>query len=107
MILEANADGGRYKFLFLLYGDDTHSPRAIDWIRKQSHPLVITSLTEFELRSAFRFATFRNLLPTRIAADYWQHFNEDCEAGRVTVYRANLARALSIATRLSVRYTAD
>jgi hypothetical protein len=45
-------------------------------------------------------------VPTRIAAEHWQHFIEDCEAGCITVHRANLARILSIATRLSVRYTA-
>ena len=92
-------------FLYSLYGDDTHSPKAIAWIRKQTQPITITALTEFELSNAFRFAAFRSLLPTRLVANYWQHFIEDREAGRIKVYQANLAKIILIATRLSEQHT--
>jgi hypothetical protein len=46
-------------FLFSVYANDTHTSRAIRWLRSQDAPLVLTALNEFELGNALRFAEFR------------------------------------------------
>ena len=92
-------------FLFSLYGDDAHSPAAIAWVKKQKHSIAITSLTEFELANAFRFARFRNVISEEDANLYWQHFLKDQAAGLVSLQRANLANIIETARKLSEQFT--
>jgi predicted nucleic acid-binding protein len=92
-------------FLFALFGNDAHSPRALDWIQNNPRPLSISELTEFELANAFRFAECCQRLPPGQAAKYWAFYEADRGAGRIRVEVCNLADILLEANRLSSIHT--
>jgi predicted nucleic acid-binding protein len=92
-------------FLFSLYGNDVHTPNALAWIRSQSRAISLSSLNQFELANAFRFAECRGVIETGAAARYWADFEADIAAGRLVVETCNLARVLSEAMRLSASYS--
>lgn len=92
-------------FLFSLYGNDAHTPRAIAWMRSQRTPLVITSLNEYELGNALRFAEFRKVISLGEAALFWAEFESDRASGRLRVQICNLADVVQEAKRLSAMHT--
>ena len=92
-------------FLFSLYGNDTHTAKALALVRRRRDPLTLTVLNEYELGNALRFAEFRRLLPPGKAAEYLADFAADIAAGILVVSVCNLAAVLTEATRLSARYT--
>ncbi len=71
---------------------DTHSTRAIAWIRKQSQPLLSRSSTKYELANALRFAEYRGALRPGNAATCWADFEADVTVGRVTTAPACMWR---------------
>jgi len=46
-------------FLFSLYGNDENTPRALAWVKTRRTALTLSTLHEFELANALRFAEFR------------------------------------------------
>ena len=46
-------------FLFALYGNDAHTPRAVKWTKARRSPVTVTVLNEYELANALRFAECR------------------------------------------------
>lgn len=92
-------------FLFSLYGNDVHTPRAIAWMKSQSDALTITSLGEYELGNALRFAEFREGIAPGEAALFWTHFEADRAAGRLQIRVCNLADVVDEAKRLSATHT--
>jgi predicted nucleic acid-binding protein len=91
--------------LFSLYANDAHSSRLVTWLTSQRRPLVVTSLNEFELSNALRFAECRGAIATGEAAAFWADFQDDQTAGRVVRHVCNLAAVLDEAMRLSAAYT--
>jgi predicted nucleic acid-binding protein len=92
-------------FLFSLYANDAHSPRALAWLKGQSSPLTVTPLNEFELGNALRFAEYRGVVTAGSAAILWSQFEADRSAGRLVVIAPNLAAVIDEAKRLSAAYT--
>lgn len=92
-------------FLFSLYGNDANTPRAVAWMKKCKTPLTITSLGEFELGNALRFAEYRKAIAPGEAALFWAQYEADKAAGRVRLQVCNLADILEEAKRLSVTHT--
>jgi predicted nucleic acid-binding protein len=92
-------------FLFALYGSDLHTARALAYIRKQTQPLTISILNEFELENALRFAGWRKLFPAVQIARFLAAFEMDRKSGRLIVIPCNLAAVLTKARRLSTAYT--
>jgi predicted nucleic acid-binding protein len=92
-------------FLFAIYGNDTHSARAIAWIRKQTSPISLSILNEYELMNALRFAEYRGALRPGTAATCWADFEADLAAGRLTTAPCNLATVVAEAKRLSASHT--
>ena len=88
-------------FLFSLYGNDAHTPRAVKWMRTLQTPLTLTSLNEYELGNALRFAEFREGIAPREAALFSTQFEADRAAGRLTIAVCNLANVIDEAKRLS------
>lgn len=91
--------------LFSLYAHDVHSSRIIAWLTSQRRPLVVTSLNEFELSNALRFAEWRGAIATGQAAAFWAQFQADQAAGRIVRHTCNLAAVLDEAMRLSAAHT--
>lgn len=91
--------------LFSLYANDVHSSRLIAWLTSQQRPLVVTSLNEFELSNALRFAEWRGAIQSGQAASSWAQFEEDRAAGRIVRYTCNLASVLDESLRLSAAHT--
>jgi hypothetical protein len=77
----------------------------IAWLTSQQRPLVVTSLNEFELSNALRFAERRGAIPAGQAAPAWAQFEEDRAAGRIVRHTCNLAAVLDEALRLSAAHT--
>ena len=92
-------------FLFSLYGNDAHTARAVAWMKSQRAALVITSLNEYELTNALRFAEFRNAIAVGDAAMFLAEFEADRASGRLQVQICNLADVVHEAKRLSAIHT--
>lgn len=92
-------------FLFSLYGNDSHTPFAVSWIRTNKEILRISSLNHFELMNALRFSEFRKLIPRGDAKRLSSLFEIDLQAGRLVETTCNLAEILAEATRLSTAHT--
>jgi predicted nucleic acid-binding protein len=92
-------------FLFSLYGNDVHSPKALAWTKAQHVPVTITSFGEYELANALRFAEFRKGILLGEAALFWADFEADLSVGRIRLEMCNLAEVVDGAKRLSAQYT--
>ena len=92
-------------FLFSLYGNDVHSPRAVAWMRSQRSALSLTALCECELGNALRFAEFREEIAPGEAALFWAQFEADRAGGRLRIQVCNLADVVDEAKRLSATHT--
>jgi predicted nucleic acid-binding protein len=92
-------------FLLSLYGNDAHTPRAVAWMKSQRVALTLSSLSEFELGNALRFAEFRKGIAPGEAALFWAQFEADRASGRLRIQVCNLADVLDEAKRLSATHT--
>ena len=92
-------------FLFSLYGNDAHTPRALAWLKSQRNALTLTSLSEFELANALRFAEFRKGIAQGDAGLFWAQFEADRASGRLQIQVCNLADVVDEAKRLSATHT--
>jgi len=88
-------------FLFSLYGNDVHSPKAVAWVAQNTRALFLNSLTHFEFGNALRFSEFRKIIPVGSAALYWAGFEAATAQGRLIVATSNLADVVDEAKRLS------
>jgi predicted nucleic acid-binding protein len=92
-------------FLFSLYGNDAHTPRAVAWIKAQRSVMTITALSEYELGNALRFSEFRKGIAPGEAALFWAQFEADRACGRLQLKVCNLANVVDEAKRLSATHT--
>ncbi len=92
-------------FLFSLYGNDVFTPKALKWMKMQRSPLTLTSLNEFELGNALRFAEFRKAIAPGEAATFWAQFESDRTEGRIQIHVCNLAKVVDEAKRISSTHT--
>jgi len=92
-------------FLFSIYGNDVHTPRAAKWLRARQSAVVITVLNEFELANALRFAECRGAIGRGEAALSWAQFESDRAAGRLAAQICNLGELVDEAKRLSATHT--
>lgn len=92
-------------FLFSLYGNDVHTPRAVAWLQTQKNALTLSALGEYELANALRFAEFRKVIAPGEAALFWAEFEIDRSSGRLQIQVCNLADVLEEAKRLSAIHT--
>jgi predicted nucleic acid-binding protein len=92
-------------FLFSLYGNDTHTPRAVAWMKSQQRPLTLSVLNQFELANALRFAEFRKGIAPGKAALFWAEFEDDSSSGRLQIQVCNLTEVIDEAKRLSATHT--
>lgn len=92
-------------FLFSLYGNDVHSPQALDWVKSERFPITISIFGDFELANALRFAEYRKAIPQGAAALYWADFQADHKEGRIQISICNLAEVVDEAKELSATYT--
>jgi predicted nucleic acid-binding protein len=92
-------------FLFSLYGNDAHTHRAVTWIKAQRSALTLTSLGEFELGNALRFAEFRKAMAPGEASLFWAQFEADQASERIQIRVCNLADVVDEAKRLSAMHT--
>lgn len=92
-------------FLFSLYGNDAHTPRALAWVKSRRTPITVTALGEYELANALRFAEFRKFISQGEAALWWAQFEADRSAGRLILSVCNIADVIREANRLSATHT--
>ncbi len=92
-------------FLFSLYGNDAHTPRAVAWVKAQRSALTLTVMGEYELANALRFSEFRKGIAPGEAALFWAQFEADRASGRLLIQVCNLADVVDEAKRLSATYT--
>jgi len=92
-------------FLFSLYGDDCHSGRAKKWIQDSRSAILISVITDFELRNAIRFSECRRFVPSGKAAFYLAIYENALSEGRVLIEPCDLAEIMVVAGHLSARHT--
>jgi len=92
-------------FLFALYGHDAHTLKALALLKKTKAPLLLSSLNEFELGNALRFAAWRSMLPEASIAARLEALEEDRNAGRLRMSELPLSDVVQEANRLSQSYT--
>lgn len=88
-------------FLFSLYGNDAHSPKAVAWASRNKRALYLNSLTHFEFGNALRFSEFRRAITVGASARYWAGFEAAIAQGRLIVATSNLADVVDEARRIS------
>lgn len=88
-------------FLFSLYGNDAHSPKAVEWARQSTTVIHLNALTHFEFGNALRFSEFRKVIPAGVSAQYWSGFEAAIAQGRLIVATSNLADVVDEAKRIS------
>jgi len=93
-------------FLFSLYCNDAHSPRALAWIVQCTSAIILSPLTQYEFGNALRFAEFRGLLTPGAAAQALALFEAALAQKRLIVENCNLADVVDEAKRLSAIHTA-
>ena len=96
---------GDTSFLFSLYANDVHSPRAVGWLATATDPITLSPYNPYELGNALRFAEFRKAIRPGEAAMYWSQFEAALRKGRLANKICNLADVLDEATRLSATHT--
>jgi predicted nucleic acid-binding protein len=94
-------------FLFAVYGNDAHTPLAVNWLRETGQKVCISKLADFELCNALRFAEFSGRLDSGVAARFLAQYESDLAAGRLRLEICNLADSVREAKRLSGMYTAE
>lgn len=92
-------------FLFSLYGNDVHTPRAIKWANRRRAPVTVSVFNEYELGNALRLAEFRKALAAGESALFLAQFEADRSGGRVLTRICNLADVVGEAQRLSATHT--
>ncbi|MBP7141207.1 MAG: type II toxin-antitoxin system VapC family toxin [Opitutaceae bacterium] len=92
-------------FLFSLYRKDAHTSTAMAFLARAAGPLILSSLNEYELGNALRFAEFRGLLPQGGAALRLEAFAEDRVAGRWHPSGITPEEILAEANAISDRHT--
>lgn len=92
-------------FLFSLYGNDAHTESALERLRRLAQPVLLSTLNEFELGNALRFAECRKLLPSGFSAKALAALDEDLRAGRCRRAEMPLEEILTEAFALSRRHT--
>ena len=92
-------------FLFSLYGNDIHSPKAVAWAARNTRAIFLNSLNHFEFGNAVRFSEFRKVIPEGFAAQYLAGFEAAIAQGRLIVAISNLAEVVDEAKRLSSIHT--
>lgn len=92
-------------FLFSLYGNDIQTPRAVAWMKSKKSALTLSSLAEYELANALRFAEFRGAIAPGEAALFWSQFETDKASGRIQIHLCNLADVIEQAKQLSASHT--
>ncbi|PAZ01178.1 MAG: hypothetical protein CAK90_01555 [Spartobacteria bacterium AMD-G4] len=92
-------------FLFSLYGNDGNTPCAVAWMQTCRTALTLSTLNEYELGNALRFAEFRKGIGHGEAALFWAQFEADRASGRLKVQVCNLADVLDEAKRLPSTYS--
>jgi len=88
-----------------LYGNDSHSAKALSCAQKLSQPLSLSILNEFELDNALRLASWRKVFPPTEIDQFQADFDADRKIGRVVIVPCNLADVLSRARKLSAAHT--
>jgi len=94
-------------FLFAVYGNDAHTPVALNWLRETGQRVRLSELADFELCNALRFAQFAGRLASGDAAGFLAQYESDRAAGRLRLEICNLADIVREAKRLSGMYTAE
>jgi predicted nucleic acid-binding protein len=92
-------------FLFSLYGNDVHTPKALAWSQSSTTAISLSELADYELGNALRFAEFRKVLAPGQAATFLAQYEADRDAGRIALEICNLARVVAEAKRLSIAHT--
>lgn len=92
-------------FLFSVYGNDTNSGRALDYLQNEGAPLAVSVFNGFELANAFRLAEFRGLIEGGNGERFIDQYRQDIAEGRIVEYPCNLAEVLKRARELSASHT--
>lgn len=92
-------------FLFSLYVQQSHSAAAAAHLAETGQPVLVTSLSRFELCNAIRLSVFRKLLERRLAAEDLKLIARDISNGVMALTACDWAAVHEQAERLSVEYT--
>jgi predicted nucleic acid-binding protein len=92
-------------FLFAVYGNDSHTPRALSHLEAQTSPLGTTLLNRFELVNALRFAERRKTIRPGEAAEFAAQFEADLRRGLLVEREFDLQMLFASAGRLSEKHT--
>ena len=57
-------------FLFSIYGNDVHTPQALEWLRESGCVILVSEMADYELGNALRFAEFSKWLRDGDAAAF-------------------------------------
>ena len=92
-------------FLFSLYGNDSHSLAAIEWIIDSTEPIYITNFNDYELRNSLRFSEYCKRTSPGSAEKQLAMFEASLMQGRLVHQILSADSVLAEANRLSRAHT--
>jgi len=92
-------------YLFSLYGEDSHSRIAVDWIKHAESVIHFTSLCRFELFNSLRFSEFQGYSTSGRTELTISDFSGDCERSLLVEKSPTLDHLITEAERISLKHT--
>jgi predicted nucleic acid-binding protein len=92
-------------FLFSLFGNDTHTLSARNWVGRERLPIAVSVFNRYEFQNAIRFAAFRKVISGTEAIATVDAFDADLKSGHLQTISVDLSAVLIEASNLSARHT--
>jgi predicted nucleic acid-binding protein len=92
-------------FLFSLFGNDTHTSSAKNWVGQKRLPIAVSVLNQYEFQNAIRFAAFRKVISGTEVIATFDAFETDLKSGHLQTIAVDLSAVVIEASNLSARHT--
>jgi predicted nucleic acid-binding protein len=92
-------------YLFSVYGNDSHTPLAINSFKTLSVPILITEFNQFELCNAICGTVFRKVYTEKAGEEFWHGFLIDLNLGQLQKVAVDQTQVLQKGIYLSQSQT--
>lgn len=91
-------------YLFSIYNNNEHSPKALRRLRRLGRPITISVLNEYELGCALRLSEFAGEIGQGRAENYLAQFDADVREGRLELRKVDLDAVFAKAKALANKH---
>lgn len=88
-------------FLFSLYVENAHAPKALRFLRNLGRPLILSAFNDYEIRAALLFSEHRGELARGEASVCLSEYESDLRRGRFRLATVSVESVLTRANQLA------